>query len=118
MKKISRVAVAAAGAASLALVGTVGLGAASASANTTPQLVSSKCVMARPLVNGLRLRSGPSTHYAAYGLLYRVDRMQVIGTRVRPTTGKWLNVQLSRRSASGLRAGLRGWVSEPYVCWW
>lgn len=117
MKKINRLAVSVAAAASLALAGTVGLDAASASASaTTPQLVSSKCTTPRPTVDGLRIRSGPSTHYAAYGLLYRVDRMRILGWSAHPATGVWFKVELTRRSASGLPSGFRGWVYDAYVC--
>lgn len=115
MKLINRAAVLTA-AAGLALVGTVSLGAASASASaTTPQVSASVGWPVTPTVNGLRLRSGPSTHYVAYGLLYRGDHLNVTSTRTRPSTGQWFHVTLTQRSASGLRSGTGGWVYAAYT---
>lgn len=70
---------------------------------------------ATPKVEGLRIRSGPSTHTLAEGLLYRGDRMRVTGTVRRPSTGTWFHVDLTHRSASGLRRGFRGWVYASYL---
>ena len=108
-------------AASLALAGVgVGLGATSASAGPVALSSSTAYVpwisgTATPAVNGLRLRSGPSTHYAAYGLLYRGDRMRVTAEQRRPGAGTWFKVTLTRRSASGLRSGHAGWVYASYL---
>ena len=103
-------------AASLALVGAVGLGAEPASAHPAPQLTSSVLAGAvTPTTNGLRIRSGSGTRYPAYGLLYRGDRMQTTVQVKLPRGGEWCWVELTRRSASGLPRGLHGWVYAAYL---
>ncbi len=102
-----------AAAASLVLIGVVGVGAASAApaprlAPTTEWIFGT----ATPKVNGLRIRSGPSTHHTTYGLLYRGDHM----TPIRESWNQaWFQVRLTRRSASGLRSGFTGWVYAAYL---
>lgn len=78
--------------------------------------VSSGPMVTGPAVNGLRLRSRGSFHGRVKGLLYRGDRMRVVGWH-----GPWVEVQLTRRSASGLHAGSLGWswrgyMHKPRVC--
>lgn len=109
-------------AAGMALTGVVGLAAEPAAASgPAPQLTSHASYVpwifgtATPRVNGLRIRSGPGTHYAVYGLLYRGDRMKVTQEVHRGSAGYWFKVTLTRRSASGLRSGFTGWVYAPYL---
>ncbi|MFF4846221.1 SH3 domain-containing protein [Streptomyces collinus] len=57
--------------------------------------------------NGWNYRTGPSTGYTSRGLLYRGDKLTVLCSR-----DTWVYTQLSRRSASGLPKGLKGWVRQ------
>lgn len=57
--------------------------------------------------NAWNLRTGPSTAYASRGYLYRGDRLTVLCSR-----GNWDYTQLTRRSASGLAKGTKGWVRQ------
>lgn len=63
-----------------------------------------------PRVNGLRLRSKGSTSGYIKGLLYRGDKFRVIASQ-----GSWVEVQLTKRLASGLKSGTLGWVYRGYV---
>lgn len=101
-------------AAGMAVTGAVGIVAETASATPAPQLVTKAQGSFSPSVNGLRIRSGPGTGYGIYGLLYRADRFAVTGSAARGH-GTWYRVELTRRSASGLRSGHTGWVYAPYV---
>jgi hypothetical protein len=106
-------------ASSLALAGAVGISAEpAAAASPAPQVI--KYVpwisgTATPRVNGLRIRSGPSTRHFAYGLLYRGDHMTVTQEVRHGSAGYWFKVRLTRRSATGLRRGFTGWVYAPYL---
>lgn len=101
-------------AAILAATGIATVGASTASAApASPAYWTAGTVT--PSVNGLRIRSGPSTNYVAYGLLYRGDRMWVIQEVRHGSAGYWCHVRLTRRSASGLRSGFTGWVYAPYL---
>ncbi|MGY4999340.1 SH3 domain-containing protein [Streptomyces sp. 1222.5] len=57
--------------------------------------------------NGWNYRTGPSTRYTSRGLLYRGDKLTVMCSH-----NNWVYTQLSRRSASGLPKGLKGWVRQ------
>ncbi|MFE2102838.1 SH3 domain-containing protein [Streptomyces sp. NPDC059468] len=57
--------------------------------------------------SGWNYRTGPSTHYTSRGLLYRGDKLTVLCSR-----NTWVYTRLSRRSASGLPKGMRGWVRQ------
>lgn len=61
-------------------------------------------------VNGLRFRTRASYYGTVRGLLYRGDRVQVLGAK-----GPWMHVRLTRRSAGGSRAGATGWVAKTYL---
>lgn len=61
-------------------------------------------------VNGLRFRTRASYRGSVRGLLYRGDRVQVLGSH-----GPWMHVRLARRSAGGSRAGAVGWVAKTYL---
>ncbi|WP_328464008.1 SH3 domain-containing protein [Streptomyces sp. NBC_00448] len=63
-----------------------------------------------PRVGGLRLRSRGSFGGSVKGLLYRGDRVQVIGY-----SANWMHVQLTKRSAGGARKGTKGWVWKSYL---
>jgi hypothetical protein len=63
-----------------------------------------------PTVNGLRFRSTGSFNGGVRGLLYRGDRVQVIGWN-----GDWMHVKLTQRSGGGARAGVSGWVWKSYL---
>lgn len=100
------------------LVAVAGLGgAASASASVSERggYVPILSGTVTPSVNGLRIRSGPGTGAVAEGLLYRGDHMVVTSEERRPRFGTWFSVDLTRRSAGGLRRGFRGWVYAPYI---
>jgi hypothetical protein len=64
----------------------------------------------RVRVNGLRFRTRASTHGTVRGLLYRGDRVEVIGW-----SGQWMHVRLTARSRGGSRAGATGWVAKRYL---
>ena len=107
-------------AAGLALSGALAFGAETASATSpAPALVSHVpgfSGVGTPTVNGLRLRSGPGTRYAAYGLLFRGDRMTITQVVQAGSLGTWwFHVRLTKRSATGLRSGHTGWVYAPYL---
>jgi Bacterial SH3 domain len=101
------------------LVAAGGLGVAASSASAAAPRSSGYVPyidgVATPKVNGLRIRSGPSTGALAEGLLYRGDRMRVRAEVRRPSSGSWFRVDLTRRSASGLHRGFSGWVYAPYL---
>jgi hypothetical protein len=59
-------------------------------------------------VNGLRLRRYPGG--VVRGLLYRGDRLQVVGW-----SGPWMHVRLTERSGGGSRAGATGWVAKSHL---
>ncbi|SFF54181.1 SH3 domain-containing protein [Actinacidiphila alni] len=61
-------------------------------------------------VNGLRFRTRASYYGTVRGLLYRGDRVQVLGAK-----GPWMHVRLTRRSGGGSRAGATGWVAKTYL---
>lgn len=63
-----------------------------------------------PRVDGLRLRSRGSFYGYVRGLLYRGDRVRVVGWH-----GPWVEVQLVHRSASGMRSGTLGWSWRGYM---
>ena len=90
------------------------MGAETASASPVSFAYTNKTVV-KPSVNGLRIRSGPSTGYAAYGLLYRGDHMTIAQEVQRGSAGRWFRVRLTKRSASGLRKGFTGWVYASYL---
>ena len=84
--------------------------AAPASASVSASMVT------RPAVNGLRVRSRGSFSGYIKGQLYRGDKVRVVGWH-----GPWVEVQLTHRSAGGLRGGALGWsyrgyVYKPHVC--
>ncbi|MFI0813506.1 SH3 domain-containing protein [Streptomyces echinatus] len=57
--------------------------------------------------NGWNYRTGPSTGYSSRGYLYRGDKLTVLCSH-----NTWVYTQLSRRSASGLPKGTKGWVRQ------
>ncbi|WP_435279724.1 SH3 domain-containing protein [Streptomyces sp. 1222.5] len=57
--------------------------------------------------SGWNDRTGPSTGYTSRGLLYRGDKLTVMCSH-----NNWVYTRLSRRSASGLPKGLKGWVRQ------
>ncbi|MFD7131289.1 SH3 domain-containing protein [Streptomyces sp. NPDC059894] len=68
-----------------------------------------------PTVNGLRVRKGPGANRTILGLIYKGDRVKVIGTARDGKGQRWDHVKLTRRSAGGLPAGYVGWVTEMYL---
>lgn len=61
-------------------------------------------------VNGLRFRVRASSHGTVRGLLYRGDRVEIIGW-----SGPWMHVRLTARSRGGSRTGTSGWVAKRYL---
>ncbi|PKW12498.1 hypothetical protein SAMN05428944_0226 [Streptomyces sp. 1222.5] len=57
--------------------------------------------------NGWRDRTGPSTRYTSRGLLHRGDKVTVMCSH-----NNWVYTKLTRRSASGLPKGTKGWVRQ------
>ncbi|POX58089.1 SH3 domain-containing protein [Streptomyces sp. Ru62] len=57
--------------------------------------------------NGWNDRTGPGTGYTSRGYLYRGDKLTVLCSR-----NSWVFTQLSRRSASGLPKGTKGWIRQ------
>lgn len=79
-------------------------------ARAAPAPASGRVQNSSVRVNGLRFRAQPSYRGAVRGLLYRGDRVQVIGW-----SGPWMHVRLAHRSAGGSRAGAVGWVAKTYL---
>lgn len=69
----------------------------------------------RATVNGLRMRTGPSTNYGVLGQLYTGDRMKLIGKKQDSGGQSWYRVSLSGGSAGGLPGGYVGWVVGSYL---
>ncbi|MEU5958832.1 SH3 domain-containing protein [Streptomyces sp. NPDC047525] len=69
----------------------------------------------RATVNGLRMRTGPSTNYGVLGQLYTGDRMKLIGLKQDSGGQSWYRVALSGGSAGGLPGGYVGWVVGSYL---
>lgn len=102
------------------VVGLLGAGSSGAAVREGPVAVraaplsapayGSGLMVTGPRVNGLRLRSRASFQGYVKGLLYRGDRVRVVGWQ-----GPWVEVQVVRRSASGLRAGTLGWSWRRYL---
>jgi hypothetical protein len=109
----------------LAVTAFMSVGSASASSmasmsNRAPSVVargpslavpaSARVQYSSPKVGGLRLRSRGSFGGSVRALLYRGDRVQVIGYNA-----NWMHVQLTKRSAGGARKGTTGWVWKSYL---
>ncbi|MCX5446850.1 SH3 domain-containing protein [Streptomyces nigrescens] len=101
-----RTVVAAVGAMAMA-----GLGVGTAYASEAP---ANKPNSEVAMVNGLNFRAGPDTSYAARGMLYANDEVEIITYR-NPGPGQWDKVRLLRSSAGGLPAGSVGWVKQSYL---
>lgn len=84
----------------------LGIGTAYA-AEVPPAKSNSELVM----VDGLNFRSGPDTSYAARGMLYWGDEVEII-TAQNFGPGQWDKVRLLKSSAGGLPAGTVGWVKQ------
>lgn len=69
----------------------------------------------RATVDGLRVRTGPSTNYGVLGQLYEGDRMKLIGLKQDSGGQHWYRVVLSGGSAGGLPGGYVGWVVGSYL---
>lgn len=98
-----RVVVSAVGAMAMA-----GLGIGTAYASEIPE---SKPNSELVMVDGLNFRTGPNTSYAARGMLYPEDEVEIITAR-NPGPEQWDKVRLLRPSAGGLPAGAVGWVKQ------
>lgn len=105
VSKSMRLRMVAAAVGAMAMAG-LGVGTAYAS-DVPPSKLHSELVM----VDGLNFRAGPSTSYAARGLLYSEDEVEIITARD-PGPGQWDKVRLLRPSAGGLPAGAVGWVKQ------
>jgi hypothetical protein len=103
----------------LSVVSMLGVGGGSASALTVGHVTSgvwyasyAKHVQySHVRVNGLRFRTRASSRGTVRGLLYRGDRVQIIGSAV----GPWIHVRLTARSRGGSHKGARGWVAKRYL---
>jgi len=72
--------------------------------------LSSDLMVTRPKVDGLRLRAAGSFTGRVKGLLYKSDRFQVTGWH-----GDWVQVRLTKRSATGMKEDTTGWAYRSYV---
>ncbi|WP_093482525.1 MULTISPECIES: SH3 domain-containing protein [unclassified Streptomyces] len=88
-----------------------GLGVGTAYASEVPP---SKPNSELAMVDGLNFRAGPNTSYAARGMLYEEDEVEIITYR-NAGPGQWDEVRLLHPSAGGLPAGSVGWVKQEYL---
>lgn len=103
----------------LSVVTVLGVGSASASAAAVSHPVSGvsyashakRVQYSHVRVNGLRFRTRASSRGTVRGLLYRGDRVQIIGSAV----GSWIHVRLTARSRGGSHKGATGWVAKRYL---
>jgi hypothetical protein len=103
----------------LSAVTVLGVGGASASAATVGHAMSGvsyashakRVQYSHVRVNGLRFRTRASSRGTVRGLLYRGDRVQIIGSAV----GPWIHVRLAARSRGGSHKGATGWVAKRYL---
>lgn len=99
----------------------LGMGSASAAANVTTghaasavsysSRAPSRVQYSHVKVNGLRFRTRASSHATVRGLLYRGDRVEIIGS----ARGPWMHVRLTARSRGGSHKGGTGWVAKRYL---
>ncbi|MFK4068102.1 SH3 domain-containing protein [Streptomyces sp. NPDC029674] len=66
-------------------------------------------------VNGLRVRGGPGTTKTVMGLIYKGERVKLVGARQDSGGQLWHRVVLKQGSAGGLPRGSSGWVSAAYL---
>lgn len=88
----------------------VAMGSRSASAISYASRAPARVQYSHVRVNGLRFRTRASSHGTVRGLLYRGDRVEVIGW-----SGPWMHVRLTARSRGGSRKGATGWVAKRYL---
>ncbi|MEV6420562.1 hypothetical protein [Streptomyces sp. NPDC051662] len=101
------------------LLGIVGLTASGAAAAPAPESGSAVKISAGSTksvgVNGLRLRSKPGYGGWVKGLLYRGDRVFIRETFAPSYNPNWVGVVLKERSAGGLPKLTRGYVHKSYL---
>lgn len=98
-------------AAAVGAMAMAGLGIGTAYASEIPP---SKPTSELVMTEALNFRTGPDTSYAARGMLYANDEVEIITYR-NAGPEQWDKVRLLHPSAGGLPAGSVGWVGQSYL---